>query len=521
VSIDTPPPPTLTELRAHTQRARHARPRRAVVAPRPPEGRVDRLITRAITGQAIWLAPVLIVQAWLSFRLNNSLEEDEALYINAGHQLIAHVLHGTPAPAFGTYFSGVPFLYSVPAAMLDHVGGVLLVHAVNTLTVMLATVFCYLTTRRLFSHGTALIAASVFAVYPATIFVGRFASFDAPCLLLLSIGLYLAVRAADRPIYAVLTGPCLVLATAEKYFALAFIPSIFAVLLLRTVQRQGPERGIRTAGLALGSLLVAGAIAAFMIFPQDWHGLVGTSLNRTTLLPESRAALIRDCVGYMGGLTLAGMVGLALLHRRRSLGGLLLVTALIPAFVQIRFGEAASLHKNLSFGVLFIAPLVGVAGMALLRRGRALGPRVAVAGVGAFLVMSSGMGTSQAMVYGWPNSDRIDTLLAQYVHPGPHRYLVDDSQIPAYYLSGISNYDQWATTYDAAYVGPNGAQVMRDQLANGTFTVFLYRDQGSTIGLDRQMLTILHRRYTLVAKMPLSKTDANHFWYLWVAELPR
>jgi hypothetical protein len=35
------------------------------------------------------------------------------------------------------------------------------------------------------------------------------------------------------------------------------------------------------------------------------------------------------------------------------------------------------------------------------------------------------------------------------------------------------------------------------------------------------MLSVLQRRYTLVAKVPLSKTDTTHFWYLWAAELPR
>ena len=41
------------------------------------------------------------------------------------------------------------------------------------------------------------------------------------------------------------------------------------------------------------------------------------------------------------------------------------------------------------------------------------------------------------------------------------------------------------------------------------------------IGLDRKMLAVLHRRYTLVAKIPLSPDDPHQFWYLWLAELPR
>ena len=254
VSIDLPPPLTMTA----DPQLRVARPRpRPDVAPRrpdarPPErSRADRIITRGLTSQAIWLTPVLIVQAWFSFRLSNTLEDDEALYINAGHQLIAHILHGTRAPDFGTYFSGVPSLYSVPAAMIDHVGGVALVHATNTVMVMLATIFVYLSTRRLFGHPAALIAATVFAVNPAAIFVGRFASFDAPSLLLLAIALYFAVRSSEDWRFALATGPCLVLATAAKYFALAFMPSVLAILLVLSVQRVGLRRGLRLTAIAV------------------------------------------------------------------------------------------------------------------------------------------------------------------------------------------------------------------------------------------------------------------------------
>jgi dolichyl-phosphate-mannose-protein mannosyltransferase len=529
MSIDVPPPLTLTDLQVELDTDLSAELRAPVSFRRTPSRlpahsaptRTDRLLTRAMTSRAIWLVPLLIVQAWFAFRLTNSLEQDEALYINAGHQLIAHILHGTRSPAFGAYFSGVPALYSVPAAMLDYVGGPTLVHAANTVMVMLATVFVYLTTRRLFGSSAALIGAGIFAVNPATIFVGRFASFDAPSLLLLAVATYLAVRATDNWRFALALGPCLALASAEKYFALAFIPSVFAIMVIVGVQRVGRRRTLRAAALALAGLLVAGGIAALLIAPLDWRGLMGTSLNRTTLLPEGRLALLRECFGYIGGLTIAAVLAVGLLRRRWVLGGALLLTSLIPALVQIRFSESASLHKNLAFGVLFLAPLVGVTGTALLRRGRLLGLRAPIALACVVLVLSSGMGTSSAMVHGWPNSTKIDAVLAHYVQRGQQKYLVDDSDIPEYYLSGLTNYSQWDSTFAPIYQGPHGAQYMRDHLENGYYTVFLYRDEGSTIGLDNQMLTILHRRYTLVAKVPMSAGDTQHFWYLWLAELPR
>jgi 4-amino-4-deoxy-L-arabinose transferase-like glycosyltransferase len=524
MSIEAPPPPTVsTSLRVIPDAApTRTRTRTPLLLPaRRASSATDRLLTRILTSQSIWLTPLLIVQAWFSFRLRNSLEEDEALYINAGHQLIAHMLHGTRAPDFGAYFSGVPSLYSVPAAMLDHVGGVTLVHTANTLTVMVATIFVYLTTKRLFGHPAALIAAAVFGLNPASIFVGRFASFDAPCLLLLAVGTYLAVRASDHWIYALATGPCLILAAAEKYFALAFIPSVFVILLVANAQRVGLRKSLRATAIAGVGLVAAAGLALLLVSHSDWQGFNGTSLDRITLLPETRRTLLAACVHYIGGLTLAGVLACVLLRRRWLLAVALLATSLIPALAQIRFSESASLHKNLAFGLPFLAPLVGVLGVALVRRGRLLALRVPVAVACVVLVLSSGMGTSAAMVHGWPNSDNIDTVLAHYVQRGSDRYLVDDSQIPEYYLSNITNYDQWGTTFDSVYQGPRGVQFMQQQLENGYYTLFLYRDEGSTVVLDKAMLSVLQRRYTLVAKVPLSKTDTTHFWYLWAAELPR
>jgi 4-amino-4-deoxy-L-arabinose transferase-like glycosyltransferase len=519
MSIDVPARPALAEQVQLAPTRTLERPSRVDLRPAP--SRRERLLTRAISSSAIWLLPLLIVQAWFSFRLSNTLEQDEALYINAGHQLIAHMLHGTRTPAFGSYFSGVPALYAVPAAMLDHVGGVRLVHAANTAMVMIATIFVYLSTRRIFTHSAALIAAGVFAVNPAVIFVGRFASFDAPCLLLLAVATYLAVRASDRWIFALAVGPCLALATAEKYFALAFIPSVLAVLVIVSVRRVGVRRGLRVAVVAVVGLAVAGGIAALVIAPLDWQGLLATSIRRSAILPEARGTLLRSCIHYIGALTAAGLVGVVVARRRWLLATVLLLTALIPAFVQIKLGESASLHKNLAFGVLFLSPLVGVAGVALLRRGRLLVLRAPAALACIALVLSSGMGTSAAMVHGWPNSTGIDAVLAQYVHPGGGQYLVDNSQVPEYYLSGLSNYTQWDTTFAPVYQGANGVQIMQNQLTNGEFSLFLYGDEGSTLALDHQMLTVLERRYTLVAKVPLSATDTHQFWYLWRAELPR
>ncbi len=88
------------------------------------------------------LGLILLVQALLSLRLQGSVSQDEALYINDGRYLLEHWLHGAPMPDNpGSYFSGAPALYPVFAGWLDSIGGVQLVRDVN-LVFMLATTVC-------------------------------------------------------------------------------------------------------------------------------------------------------------------------------------------------------------------------------------------------------------------------------------------------------------------------------------------------------------------------------------------
>jgi hypothetical protein len=274
--------------------------------------------------------------------------------------------------------------------------------------------------------------------------------------------------------------------------------------------------------LTVATVVTGIGMAVILMSPQDWHGITSTSsLNRDVLLPTSRLDLIGDSLHYVGVLAAVGLIGVFLARRQRLVMGILVASGVLPIVLQFRLGEAESLHKNIAFGLIFLAPAVGAAAIALVRRGPKLALRAPLALVGVIAVLSSGTGTSQAMVNGWPNTDQITRIMAGYVQPGNDRYLVDGSQIQEYYLSGLTSYRQWWSTYDADYYGPNGAELLRHRLASGYFSAFLYRDNGPTAALDHQMLPILRARYTLAARIPVSKSDKHDYWNLWTTESTR
>ena len=85
----------------------------------------NKRTSRAKSRLAVLRLPfIMLIQAALTWRLNDVANDDEALYIHGGHVVIAHLFHGGAASEallhlYGSYFSGAPNAYPVVAAGLD------------------------------------------------------------------------------------------------------------------------------------------------------------------------------------------------------------------------------------------------------------------------------------------------------------------------------------------------------------------------------------------------------------------
>jgi len=135
---------------------------------------------------------ILAIQSALTLRLNDIASDDEGLYIHGGHVVIAHLLHGGTANAallrfYGSFFSGAPNLYPVAAAVLDSAGGLLLVRIFSLLLMLIATWSVHRIGRYLFTENVGLWAALVFALTGSVQYIGKYATFDSPCLTLLAV----------------------------------------------------------------------------------------------------------------------------------------------------------------------------------------------------------------------------------------------------------------------------------------------------------------------------------------------
>ena len=482
------------------------------------------------------LAVIMLVQAILSMRQNNSPFEDESLYLYSGHLELGHLLFGTSTITdFWSEFSGAPVLYPILGAVADQTGGILAARLLSLLFMLGTTGLLYLITRRLFGTRAALCAAALFSCLEATIFLGGLATYDAPALFLLALSAWIVVRFAGNtfPFYLLAVFPA-TLAVATKYVSLLFVPSIVVLALLASLPYFGKWAWIRPAGLTTGlSMLLYAAYKAGGTAAAT--GISVTTTNRAE--GTDSLSWVLDLSAQYGGVVFAiallGAVFVVRLPPTRSLGALpgarrqrialaalLVGTALLAPLYQAHLHTTVSLQKHVGFGLFFAAPL---AGYGLVRL---VGPhfhRVQL-GIGILVLnLALGMGQSLYIFHSWPNSYAMVAELAKYQKAGAH-YFVGNASNAIYELRGDPDAEPSQFT-DAFYFGyvdskgqyVTGATAYADAIQAGYFQVLAY-DYSADAGVEQEVAQDLYRspNYQMVARIPVSTSGGPGYAYVWV-----
>ncbi len=415
------------------------------------------------------LALILLTQAVLTLRMNNTAFEDEALYLYVGHLEIAHWLHGAALQGdYPSYFSGAPVLYPVLGAVADSIGGLAAARAVSLVEMLLATMLVYGLTRRLFNERIALCGALVFAVSEPTLFLGNLATYDASALCLLTLAVWLVVRTSDFrwPAY-LLAAPLVLLAVAAKYATLLFVPSLIVLAGLVAAPKHG-RRALFGRPLALAGVFAALAAALVYVAGPDYMtGFEFTTLERfegTT----ATSSLLLDCAQWIGVPLALAVIGAVAYARkpatetmqqisvtgstlyRALFGAVLGGTILLAPIEQIRIHTETSLFKHVGFGLVFAAPIVGV-GLAEVigEHFRRIQVGIAVWGI----ALAVGMTSANNQFNVWPNSALFVEDMSHYLRPGG-QYLVEVDEVPIYYLRHYTDAQPsqfWSTYYVGYY----------------------------------------------------------------------
>jgi hypothetical protein len=472
---------------------------------------------------------ILVIQSALTWRLGDIVNDDEALYIHGGHVAIDYFLHhgaanGALLSLYGNYFSGAPNAYPVVAAALDSAGGLNLVRLFSLLCLLTASVCVYKIGRHLFTENVGLFASLVFALAGSVQFIGKLATYDAPCLAFIALATMIAITRtsiASTPAVALF----LVLAPVTKYAGLALVPFVPVLGFLATLRADGrpvrdnlPRAVLRTS---VTVVILAGVL--FIGYRLLGSGIAGglrfTTTGRHALQPEGMAALLKSLL-YDIGLTYAIAIGgiVLVLRRHRLLDVVIMVVMLCAGSIiqasSLRIHEFVSLDKHTAFTALFCSVPAAVAlDWMLSRRGRRTMALFAL----IWVLLIDGMWRSSVQ-YSWPSSIMGPIGVIEKLNI-PGQYFSFDSDAGSYYTGGNQEI-AWYSAAEAYSIFGQGTAKVVEMEKSHEFTGFLFQ----TTNLSGQNLQELHVLQGLLASdryyfetstfrvSPYSKA----IWELWI-----
>ena len=486
---------------------------------------------------------VLIVQAALSLRLiwTNTAFLDEATYLYAGHQMIAHWLHGIPVVEYPLSLSGSVALYPPLGAMADAVGGLAGARILSLLFMLGATTLLHGCARRLFGRRAAAFAAILFVSLGGTQFLGAFATFDAMALFLLVLSSYLVVRFGDvRDLRGVLISDLLAalvlaIADATKYATALWNPIVIGLAFVVPIALGGasPRQAALRAVRFTGVLVILILAALYGIGGSEYvKGIKVTTLNRSASMGGAQRQSATDVfqhawtwIGFVVVLAAVAVVVLYLKDRRGlrspfgAIGLLLLAASVAAPLNQARIGTLVSLQKHVVYGAWFGCVAAGYLLAVLLRQ-----RRVAMAGAAVILaILPLALSVQARGFYRWSTENpRFIADLKPMVHAGNDRYLIEGyNDVPAYYLGTVES-EQWrdGAVGDFVYYDPVTHSVVKNgpsfaaAIKNRFFTLIIVN---YTEPSDRLIKAAIERYgdYRVLATLPPSQVGSKRAYTVW------
>lgn len=458
--------------------------------------------------QWVLLGIVVVYVAILAIRLRNTAFIDEALYINAGHAYLAHWFDGQPLGNAGAFFSGLPTLYPVLAALLDTLGGLYLVRLFSLACILGAGFLMYGTARHLWGERAGLLTAATFLLSGPVVYMGWLGTFDAVVVAMLALGLWLGLTRTGIP-SAVLLAAVLTLAVLTKYTAGAFVPVVLAAVLVYGT------RGLFRSIIATGAVAVS-LTTVWMIWGADFgRDIAFTTTDRQALSPIGTGELLGLLTDHLGLLILLAALALFLMFRERGwrlsvLGlGLVLASAMLP-IGQIILGEAVSFEKHLAYSVLMLSLPIG---WSLARVSRY--PLMVTPVVLTVMIMALFPLVRADSMYRWPNVAGVVEAIDS--DPQPGLYISSATDSISYHTRAVPDIS-WETTFELYY---GGEEAIRGAVENERYQSVILRT--SSVGnaeqddLQAVFLEELEKSpsYSLAFEpFPVSSNNPDDLWLI-------
>ncbi|HMC40204.1 MAG TPA: hypothetical protein VKI19_11115, partial [Acidimicrobiales bacterium] len=405
--------------------------------------------------------------------------------------------------------------------------------------------------KRLWGRPAGWLAAGIWVTTQGVQYLGSFATYDAMSLMLITVAAWMVVRfgsASRVPNAIYLAAPVMLLANATKYASALYDLVVIALAYFVVAYFHAWRAALRVSATLL-SFMIIGITAGLALAPPSYlAGITSTTLTRPpSTAPVSRVLFTSwTWVGCIAVLAVIALLSAVALHRRQltdgqdpdrrratALSGVLAVGAaavLLAPLNQARIHTETSLSKHVTFGAWFAAMAAGWLFSNLIRRdGRNSWLRLSTAGVavlaaGGALVPLGVAGKHQAdrLDNEWSNSTLVVNALRPLVAHSTKPVLMDQSEIPAYYLENDLTLPNWVNTYYYAYTPPGtsdnlvGSAAYTAAVDNGEFSVIAL-DYGTQHKVDHAVQAAVHAsgRYRWVGNYTSTDKFGRDTYVVW------
>jgi hypothetical protein len=348
---------------------------------------------------------------------------------------------------------------------------------------LLATILVFACARRLYGTAAGWFAAAAFSTVEGTQFLGALATFDAMALALLALATWIVIRTSNsmraEPHGAIyFAAPVMALANATKYASTLYDVVIVAIAFLLVASTHGWRKALKVAGLLLGVTFAICAALLALGGPAYVAGISSTTLRRPAgTTPVGH--VLHESVLWVGMLTLLAVVAAIRLTVRAvrnrtgkvvaALGIVLASAVLLAPLNEARIHTTTSLTKHVDFGAWFGAIVAGSLLTQFARvRARSGSPRrlkraygmlpyalcAAAASAALIPMYIAGKSQARAQFNTWVNARQFMPALKPLVLGTDGPILLDDAEVPNYYLGNDVLSTRWHDTFYLSYTPP-------------------------------------------------------------------
>lgn len=423
----------------------------------------------------------------------NTLFLDEAINVIVGKDLLEGIFsRNAMSFHFGSY------LYPVLSTLLDKAGGTTAIRIASAVFMCLASVFVYLTTKKLFGYKAGLFSMILFSFNGNILNLGQLAVYDALALPFLTVSLFLLVTAATsrkhQRHFIFASSIFAILAVLSKYIGLIYLPALFITAVILFV----------LTGTLLWHTLVT--LIKFFVFPIVYALSVYTAFYWDELIQvfqeqgfslAPRWTILKIVGQEIGFILLLALAGFALLiftiiHNRDhnsqllfwnekvqfdwrkltlvsrilffGLFLLLLSTWLAAPLQHWITANSRSLWKNCAYSLIFISPLAGYFVAVTVQSLRARNLTMNVIGIlslcaGMFYFADKALDSNRSFHQSWPNIENEIAYLQKAGLNENSRILAEGMYIYEYYFaSEIAKGQVWNNFWYMEYGGLSGPE---------------------------------------------------------------